>query len=74
MYSIFVKVVTHLKNVYFFQQIGYDDIAYAEIWACMIFFLNIRACMVSKSENTKRKFEMESKEEDDIQQICYDRI
>ena len=27
--------------------------------------------MVSKSKNTKRKFEVESKEENDIQQICY---
>ena len=27
--------------------------------------------MVSKSEKTKRKFEVESKEENDIQQICY---
>ena len=27
--------------------------------------------MVSKSENTQRKFEVESKEEKDIQQTCY---
>ena len=30
--------------------------------------------MLSKSENTKRKFEVESKEENDIQQICYSNI
>ena len=40
-----------------------------KIWACMAFFLKIGTCMVSKSENTKRKFEVESKEETVIQEI-----
>ena len=38
----------------------------------MIFFLKIGACMVFKTENTKIEFEVESKDEIDIQQICYD--
>ena len=33
----------------------------------MIFFLKIGAIMVSKSKNTKSKFEIESNEETDIQ-------
>ena len=42
---------------------------YAEIWTGMVSILKVGAHMVSKSKNTKRKFEVESKAENNIQQI-----
>ena len=44
---------------------------YAEIWASMEPILKVGACMVSMSKNTIGKFEVESKEENNIQQIFY---
>ena len=42
---------------------------YAEILAWMVSILEVGASMVSKSKNTIRKFEVESKAENNIQQI-----
>ena len=37
-----------------------------KVWACMVFLLKVGDCMVTKSENTKRKSEVECKEETGI--------
>ena len=42
---------------------------YAEIWSWMVSIVKVGAHMVSKSENTKTKFDVESKEDINIQQI-----
>ena len=42
---------------------------YAGIRACIVSSLKVGACMVFMSENTRVKFEVESKAENNIQQI-----
>ena len=48
------------------------NLTYTKIWTCMVLFLKIWVCIVFKSKSTKRKFEVESKEEYDIQQIRHE--
>ena len=39
---------------------------YAKILTCMVFFLKVGVCMISRSEITEGKFKVESKKENDI--------